>query len=237
MPFAVGFQRWEHLLFLHWEVEPDLIQRRLPKAVSVDSFEGSAYVSILPFRIPESRPLLFPRKLSPLLPGSSLIELNFRTYVRGPGGEPAIWFFSVDASSPAAVAGARLIYRLPYYRAEMSHTIDNENFEFTSVRRNGPPARCAVSYRPSGAAAPATPGTLDHFLAERYVLFAGSGRRLLRAEVEHAPYPLCPAEVGRLEENLIELEGFDSARRLPVNHYAAGLDVKISAPELVRAHI
>ena len=231
---TMGFQRWEHLLFLHWEVNPELIQSRLPAGVTVDRFDGKAFVSLVPFRIPESRPLLLPGRLSPLFPGSSLVELNFRTYVRGPGGEPAVWFFSLDASSTAAVMGTRLIYRLPYFRSELSLVIENETVEFSAIRRSDPPRRFSTSYRPTGTAAPAEAGSLDHFLVERYVLFGGSGRRLLRARVAHSPYVLRGAEVHHLDENLIELERLDGAERLPFQHYVGGLDVRISAPERVR---
>lgn len=234
MPLAVGFQRWEHLLFIHWEVDPAWIQRSLPEELTVDTFDGRAYVSLVPFRIPQSRPLVLPRALAPLLPGSSFVELNFRTYVRGPDGESAVRFFSLDASSAVAVAGARLFYRLPYFRAEMSLIDRAETVEFSSRRRAGSDAaKFEVSYRPTGTAVSAEPGSLDHFLIERYVLFAGSARGLVRAEVAHAPYLIRGADVTHLRENLLEIAGLETPSRLPVHHYAAGLDVKITAPARV----
>ncbi|MBW3672423.1 MAG: DUF2071 domain-containing protein, partial [Acidobacteria bacterium] len=202
-----------------------------------ETFQGRAFVTLLPFNIPESRPLIVPSRLASLLPASSFVELNFRTYVRGPGGEPAIWFFSLDASSAVAVAGARAVYRLPYFRATMSHTIRGDRtVEFSSVRKgDGAGVRCTTVYRPSGTISPATPEGLDHFLVERYVLFAGSTQRLLRASVQHEPYPLQPAKVNELTQNLLELEGLGTAARLPASHYSAGVDVRISRPERVRS--
>ena len=113
MQRAVGFQRWRNLLFLHWAMPPG-IRPLVPAALELDLFEGAAWVTLIPFEIVESRPRGFPGALA-----DRFLEVNLRTYVRGPGGEPGIYFWSLEASSLLAVVGARLLYGLPYFPARM----------------------------------------------------------------------------------------------------------------------
>src|SRR5262249_61546554 len=86
----VGFQEWRDLLFLHWEMSPGVIRPLVPRRLELDLFDGRAYVTLIPFAIPESLPVRAPRVLS-----SDLLEVNLRTYVLGPDGEPGIYFWSL----------------------------------------------------------------------------------------------------------------------------------------------
>jgi uncharacterized protein YqjF (DUF2071 family) len=62
------------------------------------------------------------------------------------------------------------------------------------IRRTGarfPPARLAVQYAARGSAAEPTPGSLEHFLVERYRLFAvRESGEIMRTDIHHAPRPL-----------------------------------------------
>jgi uncharacterized protein YqjF (DUF2071 family) len=109
------FQSWRWLTFLHWRYEPGEIRRLLPKGLELDTFDGSAWVALTPFLLSGLRP-----PFVPALPWiSHFPEMNVRTYVRGPAGEPGIWFFTLEADRLAAVVGARLGYGLPYRWADM----------------------------------------------------------------------------------------------------------------------
>jgi len=44
-------QQWQDLLFAHWAYEPDVVQRLLPSGVELDTFEGKAYVGLVPFNM------------------------------------------------------------------------------------------------------------------------------------------------------------------------------------------
>jgi uncharacterized protein YqjF (DUF2071 family) len=232
-------QEWRHLLFLHWPVEPRALERLLPQGLEVDTFEGAAWIGLVPFTILPTRPPVLPL---PVLP--SFHEVNLRTYVRWRGGDPGVFFFSLDAASRIAVAGARTWYRLPYHFARMRmiregtcETGGEFRIRYESNRLwPGPlPARCTLRYGPiPGLLAPATPGTLDHFLVERYLLYTVSRGRLRRARVAHAPYSLRPAAFDSLDETLSRaagLPGPSSGDRLA--HYSPGVSVDIFAPEVV----
>jgi uncharacterized protein len=174
-------QTWQQLLFAHWQVPADVLRELVPPMLELDTFAGDAYVGVTPFELTDWRL----RGLPPAPVVSSFLELNCRTYVTH-GGKPGIWFFSLDASSRLAVAGARRLYNLPYFHARMSRQA-----HFTSVRLDGPGEHVwDASYHPEGPVFQADEGTLEYFLAERYCLYAVSGGSLSRAEIHHLPWPL-----------------------------------------------
>ena len=196
----------------------DALRQHLSPELEVDTFDGDAYLGITPFRVKNLRL----RGLPPVPLLSSFLELNCRTYVSHGGEKPGIWFFSLDASSRLAVEGARALYKLPYFRASMSPPP-----RFTSVRREGAEERAWISsYRPEGEAEPAAPGTLEHFLAERYCLYTVDETDALHsADIHHPPWPLqgATAEISR---NTMPPEGLDVDGE-PHLMYSARQDVLI----------
>lgn len=230
-------QNWHHLLFLHWEVPAAELQALLPARLSVDTFEGKAYVGLVPFTLSGVRPILTP----PLPWISSFHEINVRTYVHLDGAGPGVWFFSLDASSGIAVAAARAAYNLQYFDAEIAfieHPGGVPVFDFDSRRtdpRGTMPANARIRYQPvEGPTVAAAPGTLEHFLMERYLLYAEDEQRQLhRARVHHQPYPVQRAEVLDLEETLIWAAGLKRAEQPAYRHYAREVNVKVYASERV----
>lgn len=230
---AAQRQRWWDLLFLHWPVSLAALRPKIPAALDIDTHDGTAYVGLVPFTMTGVRPLW-----APPVPGlSAFHEVNLRTYVHHQGGEPGVWFFSLDAANPVAVAVARLAYHLPYNLARMSlERGPAGEVHYRSQRRwprTRPSAACTMTYAPTGPAAPAAPGSLEHFLAERYVLYVEHRGRLFRGRVHHAPYPLQPAQVVGLEESLLAAAGLPPATEAPLAHYAKGVSVELFALERV----
>ncbi|HVV53404.1 MAG TPA: DUF2071 domain-containing protein [Polyangia bacterium] len=222
---AVGRQSWRDLLFLHQPIAVERLRALVPEQLQLDTFEGQAWVTLIPFRILGSRPVGAPRPL-----GMDFLEVNLRTYVRSPAGEPGIYFFSLEASSLLAVLGARLGYALPYFPAAISVRTDREGaIHYRSVRRLGERAALQVVWRVGPALGTATPGSRDHFLIERYLLFAVRGARLYAARVRHRPYPLCGAELASGRESLLAAAGLPPLMFPPVlAHHSPGVDVEIS---------
>jgi uncharacterized protein YqjF (DUF2071 family) len=224
MNWPVGHQLWRDLLFLHQPVAPDVLRARIPGGLELDVFDGLGWVTLIPFAIFASRPVGVPRVL-----GMNFLEVNLRTYVRGPGGEPGIYFFSLEASSRVAVAGARLAYALPYFAATMRCRRDagGATIRYSSRRRRSG-AALHVTWNVGAAVGRAPPGSLDHFLIERYVLFAHRARRLYRSQVRHTPYPLYGATVSQLSESLLAPAGLPPLSPRPaVMHHSPGVDVDL----------
>ncbi|MCA1964934.1 MAG: DUF2071 domain-containing protein [Prosthecobacter sp.] len=206
---AIGYQRWNHLLFAHWQVDPQQVQATLPRGLYVDLFQGAAYLGIVPFFMLRIRPAWLP----PVPWLSWFLELNVRTYVHDDAGNPGVYFYSLDCNQPVAVQIARRFFRLPYHHACMSARRSNGQVSYQCLRRGlaGPVWR--YEWQPSDEAEPARPaepGTLEFFLVERYALFTQGGRGcLLQGRVHHSPYRIRSAYVPMVDRSPARLAGFD----------------------------
>lgn len=226
------YQSWSDLLFLHWCVEPEVIQKLLPAGLFVDCFDGSAFLGVVPFFMKNIR-----FRGAPSLPWiSNFLELNLRTYVFDETGRPGVWFISLDCNQPFAVWAARTLFHLPYQHASMQASIKSgQTIDYHSHRST---QRAAIksshfTYSLQTYAESAQPGTLEFFLTERYLLFAVNPRmQILRGQVHHTPYPLCNAEVRHVETDLFELNGLDLNQR-PFDHAIGshGVNVEVFALE------
>lgn len=218
-------QRWSDLLFAHWPVDPARLSSCLPAGVEPDVYEGRAWVAIVAFRMVGTRPSFAPKWRAL----RSIPELNVRTYVRV-GGVPGVWFLSLDASSPFFVTAGRALYGLPYRLAKMATVTDGERCHYLSSRSD---ACFAASYEPCGPSRHAEPGSLEHFLVERYRLFSQLRGRLITAVVTHETWPLQPASA-RIDVNRMGPPGLAFSGQ-PLLHYSASVDARISVPQRVSA--
>ncbi|MCL4871413.1 MAG: DUF2071 domain-containing protein [Anaerolineae bacterium] len=184
-------QTWHDLLFAHWPVAKEALRPHIPSSLQIDTYDGQAWLGLVPFRMTNVRP-----RFSPSLPRfSAFPELNVRTYVTD-GQKPGVWFFSLDAANRLAVQIARAWYRLPYFHARMECQPDGPGIAYQSARIHpgASSAQFAAAYRPTGPIYFAQPGSLEHWLTERYCLYAPGRRgRVYRGEIHHQPWPLQPA--------------------------------------------
>jgi uncharacterized protein YqjF (DUF2071 family) len=218
---VVMHHRWEGLLFLHWQLPPKEIQAMLPAGLTVDTFEGAAYLTISPFFMRNVRPVGLP----PLPWLSEFQELNVRTYVFDKRGVPGIWFFSLDCDQPLAVAGARIVTGLPYFNAEMSAAVDGV-IDY-SCRREGTRHAARYRYRGVGAAREADPHSLEFFLLERYFMYSQRGASLIRSQVIHAPYRVRKTEVETSSAIPAVLAGFSVPNKPELACFVDGFDVEV----------
>ena len=242
---AIGYHRWTDLLFVHWRFPAAVVRPLLPAELTLDTWEGDAWVGLVPFCMSRVRPWW-----SPPVPGISYFcETNVRTYVHFRGRDPGVWFFSLDASNSLAVRVARWRWHLPYFRAEMSLARSGDRVRYSSHRlwpgtagpgctirtTVGPPLGHETPARalPAGRA---LPGTLEYFLIERYILYASPAPgRLLAGRVHHRPYPIREAQLEELDETLLAATGL--APPSPPCHmaFSDGVDVDIFPLRPVRA--
>jgi uncharacterized protein YqjF (DUF2071 family) len=214
---------WEDLLFAHWPVPADSLAPLIPKGLTLETFEGYAWLGIVPFRMTGVR-----WRFLPPIPGTAAFpELNVRTYVTA-GGKPGVWFFSLDAASRLAVRGARWSFHLPYYDAEMETKRSAEEVEYRSRRTHAgaPAAEFKARYAPVGPVYASKEGTLEHFLTARYCLYAGGARgRLWRGEIHHPPWPLQRAEADIALNTMTAQLGLCLPEIPPLLHFARRLGV------------
>ena len=218
-------QAWHDLLFAHWPLPAQALRPLIPSSLRLDTWDGDGWISIVPFVMRGVRP-----RGAPALPWlSNFPELNVRTYVTAPDGSRAgVYFFSLDAANPVAVAIARQVFKLPYFNAAMQVTNNDESVTFVSRRTHKAAARGHFSarYAPTGPVYRSTPGTLDDWLTERYCFYtvdqAGSP---LICEIHHAPWPLQPAVAAIEHNDIAGASGIGLAPEPALVHFSRQLDV------------
>jgi uncharacterized protein len=225
-------QRWTDLLFAHWPVNAEILRTLVPASLPLDTFDNKGWISIAAFYLSHLRARWLPAL--PLI--SEFPELNVRTYVTL-GGKPGVYFFSLDAGSAFAVAAARATYFLPYFRANMSiRAAADGTLHYRSRRTDsrGRPAELSARYRPTGPISRAKPGTLDHWLTERYCLYSvDHAARVRRAEIHHYPWPLQPADADIDVNTMASAADISLPSTPPRLAFASRLDVVVWSPERV----
>lgn len=211
---------WVDALFLHWPIDPAQLRARIPDDLEIDTFGGAAWVSIVGFRIAGARLRGVPARGA----WRTFPEVNVRTYVRR-GQHTGVWFFSLDADSRAAVTAGRAVVHLPYVHASIAASFGGDRVWYRLVRNDGraPGARFSAEARYNGETYVAEPGTLEHWLVERYAFFTTARGRTLRGDVEHEPWRLRDA-VATIEENwLLRAAGLTTSAEPPLAHVSDGV--------------
>jgi uncharacterized protein len=218
---VAGYQCWRDLLFLHWRISPAEIASRVPEPLSVDICEGSAWVGLVLFRMSGVRPWWSP----PIPFVSAFPETNVRTYVHFQGRDPGVWFLSLDAASSLGVQIGRGRWGLPYHRSEMTVRRRGSLVHYACQREW--PGRVGVGgtveahigdiysgFDRNVEPGRAVPGSLEHFLIERYLLYAQKRDRFLIGQVHHSPYPLREARLQTCDQSFLDDVGL-TVRRPP----------------------
>jgi len=219
--------RWERLSFLHWSFEPRIVQRLLPRWLTVEPYQDRAWVGLVPFFMRVST-----KTGRNVRWASNFCETNVRTYVRDPEGRSGIWFFSLDAERLGAVVTARTTYRLPYFWSKMRLIERDGEVDYACERRwPGPRVKSIVRLKIGTAFAPDELTERDHFLTARWVLFSSKGTRHRFADAHHAPWPLRRAIPIACEDQLLSAAGLPVSDEPPVCHYSEGVDVRIGRPQ------
>ena len=209
------------------------MQARLPRGLRVDTFDGWAWLGVVPFVMEQVR-FRIAGEHSAGVPGARAFpELNLRTYVIGPDGRAGVYFFSLDAGSLLAVAGARAAFGLAYFWARMAETREGNAIYYRSERRlTRRPVRFEARYRPLRV--PAGKDDLCRFVTERYALFVRRFGGVQIGEIHHRPWQLEEAEAEFMRNDLPGSFGFTPPTRAPVLHYSEEIEMEAWLPRRVR---
>jgi hypothetical protein len=223
-------QSWCDLLFAHWPVPAEALRPLVPTSLSVQEFDGTSWIGVVPSRMRGAM-----RRPLPDLPGvSAFPALAVQLYVER-DDRPGVWFLSLDAGSRLAAWVGRRAFHLPYRHAWMSADIAPDGVRYRSERENSPePVVFEVVYRATSAPYASRPGTLEHWLTERYCLYAESLQgALYRTDVHHAPWPLQHAEAVLHENDLFRPHGLEVQGEPALLHFSRRLDVVLWSPERI----
>jgi hypothetical protein len=227
------FQGWRNLLFYSWPVAPAALARLLPPGLPVDRFQGSGWVSLVPFEMRD----LHLRFLPPIPWANTFGEVNLRAYVRL-RGEPAVYFFSIDAASWLGAVVARLVFHLPFFRAGIRLTEVAGEFRITSMRRTeggSPSASLVASWRPRGPLRTPAAGSLEHFLLERYASFSPAPNgELYRGPLLHSDWQVQDADAELSVSSVITAAGLGPPEGA-VSHFSPGVDTHVCPIQRVPA--
>ncbi|WP_165767961.1 YqjF family protein [Virgibacillus indicus] len=209
----IMMQKWEHLLFMHFPVKEDLIERHLPPELELDTYDGNAWISIIPFKVRAMRM----RKMPQLPYFGYFLELNVRTYVKK-DGIAGVYFFSLDASKLHAAAGGR-IATLPYYYAKMNLKKKQDEIIFSSMRKGKSEVGFMANYHPVGDTYHPDKGSLDYWLMERYFLYSYRNGTLFRGDIHHKKWEVQRAEANVKKQTMTPFLGGNSYTAKPMLHY------------------
>lgn len=217
-------QTWLDLAFLHYKVDAQELRRVVPEWLDVDTFDGDAWIGIVPFRMYDV--MIGKLPMVPIL--STFPELNVRTYVTY-RGEPGVWFFSLDATRWLAVKVARILTGLPYHHANMTHDCTTSGVHFTSSRKSSG-VGVRGWYKAVGEVRLATPGSFEYWSTERYRLYAVRKHRRLSIDVQHPHWPLQNCEFDMTVHRALVPQAMNIDMTSPRALYSAGVKVLTSAP-------
>jgi uncharacterized protein YqjF (DUF2071 family) len=220
--FPLIHQIWDKLLFVHWDIPVEIIRPLIPDPLSIDTFEGKAWITITTSTTRNLRPSFTP----PISLLSDFQQLSVRTYVHLKG-KPGIWFFSLDANNFLAVLGARKFYDLPCHDAiiDTHHTDRTATFEMERVAGD---EKFSAEWRVGDTVPPVKPGSLEFFLFERYCVYTGHKGVLSSYYIYHESWRL--QKIGRLyafNSNMIGNAGLPEPKAEPLLHCAGPVHVRI----------
>jgi uncharacterized protein YqjF (DUF2071 family) len=223
--WPVMYHQWNWISFIHWRYPAAAVQPMLPAGLTLETFDGSAWIGLTPFLMEGVR--------APFVPAvpwlSRFPETNLRTYVRDEQGRSGIWFLSLDAARLPAVLAARASYWLPYFWSDMAVRIAGNRISYRCRRRLPPPggARCDAEVVLGAPLAEPERDELAHFLTARFRLFTVITGRLATAEAQHPDWPLLHAELHRLDQDLVQRAGLAPPTGDPLVHASPGVPVRI----------
>jgi hypothetical protein len=227
-------QTWRDLLFAHWPIPTSIVRSLVPDALEIQEFEGTSWIGVVPFKMSGVM-----RRPFPDLPWiSAFPELNLRVYVQSEG-MPGVWFLSLDAGNALAVWAARRWFHLPYFHARMAITRHSAKVSFRSCRVSQPRGvEFIADYEPTSGPYLAKIGTLEHWLTERYCLYAQTPNgEILRAEIHHAPWPLQRATATIERNDLFQPHGVSVSGPPTHLHFSRRLEVVVWQPRAVGLRI
>jgi len=216
----VGQQEWHDVLFIHWSVPFEILRTHVPAPFILETHGEKSWITVILFQAKNTRLRGMPSKIS----YPSFLQMNIRTYIQF-GGEPGIYFFSVDVNRLLIMAAAKGILQLPYELAEMKFKKSKNQLLFKSKRKKGdyPLPSITANYQPSTLKIPNQQGTLPYWLTERYSFWMIKGNKIIKGPLSHVPWELFDVSVDLEMSNMIPFIPANYLQEKPLVHYAQSI--------------
>jgi uncharacterized protein YqjF (DUF2071 family) len=181
------YQEWNDAIFLHWKVEPQALRKFVPKDLEIDTYQGSAWVSMVAFDMKNTRPFFLPA----FSPFSDFHEINIRTYVTF-NGKPCVYFLSIEGGREISCKIAKKMSKLPY-----QYSIMNRSNGIYSAKNLSNNSQFEVKFKIGEILRDKS--DLDKFLTEKYALVQDFKKELNHFEIHHIEWPLRQIEIQHLK--------------------------------------
>lgn len=229
---AILRQRWSEATFLHWRVDPSVVEPFMPAGCSPDVIDGSTFVGLIAFQMSQSSFFGGPR--IPWL--GNFPEVNVRLYSIDEHGQRGVVFLSLEASHLIPVVVARAAFNLNYQWASMKLEKRDGQVAYRTKRHGRPKAASHIIIRPTKdptANAALSEDPIATFLTARWGFHETHFGSTIYCRNRHEPWPLQHGELLHLNDGLLAVAGFAGlADRAPDSVlYAGAVTTVFAAPQ------
>ena len=183
------YQEWNNAIFLHFQVDIEELKKLVPKQLEIDTFEGKAYISIVPFTMGKIRQRNFPA----FPPISNFHEINIRTYVKYKN-KTGVYFLSIEGAKRSSCFVAKSLSELPYRYSKMERSntaYSSKNVEFKD----------SLSFKYKIGPLSKSKSHLELWLTEKYALFQDTKDSINQFEIHHLEWKTHQIEIQDLKLN------------------------------------
>lgn len=210
------YQEWNNAIFLHWRIEENVLQKLVPPDITVDTFEGYSWVSLVAFTMENIKPRFLP-SISAI---SDFHEINIRTYVIREN-KPGVYFLNIEAEKKLSCTIAKALSGLPYEKAIIKRFNSNEHKAYTSLNTN---KQFSFETHFNIGTEIQNVTLLDKWLTERYCLYSNNNSDIFRYEIHHKPWQLFSINIAKLITHY-KIGDIDLSRKPDLVHFSNGVKV------------
>jgi len=182
--------QWLNLILVNYEIDPFVLQGRLPSGTELDFDEDKCFISLVGFLFVNTRVFCIPVPFH-----TNFEEVNLRFYVRRVTGmetRRGVTFIKEIVPRRAITAVACLYYGEPYECWKMSHITDGNRFAYRWTRGDLTNSIAVETGENRGVP---TDGSHERFIIEHYWGYTRRGRhRTDEYKVEHPSWALRSVE-------------------------------------------
>ncbi|MBL7706154.1 MAG: DUF2071 domain-containing protein [Taibaiella sp.] len=175
----VVYSEWKNVLMLHWKVDASVIKHLLPPSLSVDTFEGGAWVTMCVASIENFRNKL----LNLIKQGFKFKQVLMQTYVIH-NGKPGLFVFNQELEKSFTKNLYQRLFKLKQGETDFQREDEGDIHKFfASNEATGFKLGLHYNY-----GEPIAPSALEQWLSNRFKYFYEKDNQLFEYGVHHAEW-------------------------------------------------